>query len=436
METSASPAPEPGLFRDRDFRLLVAGQTASQLGSQVSAVAMSLVAVVTLHASSFEVGLIGAASTLAFVTVGLPAGAWCDRVRRRPVLVVSDVVRALALASVPVAALLRALTVGQLVLVALVTGVARVFFDVAYPSYLPSLVGRDRVLAGNATLETIRATGQVAGPGLGGFLVGIFAAAGVLWIDVVSYVVSAGSLALIRTPEAGPPATTAPRMARSIREGLGYVLRRPVLRATAAAGAMSNVAFAALGSVTFIFFVRDLHLSAGTIGIVMSAGALAAMAGAAAAPVLARRLGSARVVWLSLALTAPFPFLVPLAQPGRRVGLLFAGSAVAEFGQIVYAVTNLSLRQRICPDHMLGRVNATMRVLIMGALPLGGLAGGALGGVLGVRATIWAVTPLLALAFVPLLPPLWRVRDVTDLPAPGGEPRPEAPPAPTDASRA
>jgi MFS family permease len=206
-EPSPEPSgPVPTLFHDRDFRLLVAGQTASQLGSQVSAVAMSLVAVVTLRATPFEVGLIGAASTFAFVVVGLPAGAWSDRVRRRPLLIVADLVRGLSLASVPLAALLGALTVGQLVAVALVVGVARVFFDVAYPSYLPSLVGRNHVLTGNAALETIRATGQVAGPGLGGFLVGFLNAATVVWIDVISYFVSASSLALIRTPEPPPSA--------------------------------------------------------------------------------------------------------------------------------------------------------------------------------------------------------------------------------------
>jgi MFS family permease len=419
MDTTASPAQQPaGLLRSRDFRLLLAGQTVSQLGSQISAVAMSLVAVVTLHATPFEVGLVGAAATVAFAVIGLPAGAWCDRVRRRPVLVASELVRGLSLASVPLAALFGVLSVAQLVAVAFVVGVARVFFDVAYPSYLPSLVGGERVLAGNATLETVRATGQVAGPGLGGFLVGLLSAATVVWADVVSYVLSAAALASIRTPEPAPPGRSAARLRTRIREGLAFVLGEPVLRAIAVAGAMSNVAFAAVSAVMFVFLVRDLRLPPAAIGLILSGGSLAAMLGAAAAPLLARRFGSARIVWLSLAATAPFTLLVPLAQPGWRVGLFVAGSTLSELGQIVYSVTNLSLRQRICPGHLLGRMNATMRVLIMGTLPLGGLAGGALGEVFGVRAALWIIAPLLALSFVPLLGPLWRVREVTELARP------------------
>jgi MFS family permease len=407
--------PAPPLFLRRDFRLLVAGQTASQLGSQVSAVAMSLVAVVTLHATPVEVGVIGAASTVAFVVVGLPAGAWADRVRRRPLLIAADLVRGLAVASIPLAALFGALTVGQLVAVAFTVGVARVFFDVAYPSYLPSLVGRDGVLAGNATLETVRATGQVAGPGLGGALVGVFSAATVVWADAVSYVLSAVSLLAIRAPEPPPARSASSRVLPEIRAGLRFVFGRPVLRALATTSAVTNVTFAAISAVLFIFLVRDLRLPPGVIGLAMSAGALAALLGAAVAPALSRRLGSVRVVWVSLAATTPFNLLVPLARPGWGAGLWTAVAALSEFGQIVYAVTGLSLRQRICPDAMLGRMNATMRVLIMGAMPLGGLAGGILGDLAGVRATLWITAVPLALSFVPLLGPLRHARDLADL---------------------
>jgi MFS family permease len=146
-----SSSPSRSLFASRDFRLLLAGQTTSQLGAQVSGVALPLLAVVTLHATAFEVGMLGAASTLAFAVLGLPAGAWVDRVRRRPLLVASDVVRALLLATIPLAALLGLLSMWQLLVVSLLAGVARVFFDVGYRSYLPSVIGRDRVLAGTSS---------------------------------------------------------------------------------------------------------------------------------------------------------------------------------------------------------------------------------------------------------------------------------------------
>ncbi|MGH1550224.1 MFS transporter [Leifsonia poae] len=204
MTSSSSPS----LFASRDFRLLLAGQTTSQLGAQIAGVALPLLAVVTLHATPFEVGMLGAASTIAFAVLGLPAGAWIDRVRRRPVLIASDVVRALLLATIPLAALLGMLSMWQLLLVSLLTGVARVFFDVGYRSYLPAVIGREKVLAGNSSLEFVRASGQVAGPALGGVLVSLIGAASVLLVQAGTFAVSALCLVGIRAREEAP----APRL--------------------------------------------------------------------------------------------------------------------------------------------------------------------------------------------------------------------------------
>ncbi len=191
--------PTPALVAHRDFRLLLIGQTTSQFGAQVSAIAMPLLAVLTLNASPFEVGLIGAASTLAFALIGLPAGAWLDNLHRRPILIASDIIRAVLLATIPLAAFAGALTVTQLVVVALLTGFARVFFDVGYQSYIPTVIGKDQVLAGNSAMETIRASGQIIGPGLGGVLVGLIGAANVILVQAVTFVVSAASLIAIKT---------------------------------------------------------------------------------------------------------------------------------------------------------------------------------------------------------------------------------------------
>ncbi|MGR6921523.1 MFS transporter [[Actinomadura] parvosata] len=405
-------------FKRRDFRLLLFGQTTAQLGTQVSGVAVPLLAVVTLDASPLQLGLVTASGTVAFVLIGLPAGAWVDRWRRRPVLVGADLVRAVVLATVPLAAMFGVLGIWQLVVVSLLAGVARVFFDVGYQSYLPSVVGREGLLAGNSAMESIRAGGQVAGPGVGGWAVSVLGAANVVLVQAVTFAASAVSLLAVKTREPVPAASASAGLGAEIREGLVFVLRTPVLRATAITSAAGNFAFAVASAVSFVFMVRTLGLSPTGIGLVLAAGSVAALAGAALTPLLARRAGSARVIWLALAATGPVAMLSPLAGPGWAVGLLVVGTAAGELGQIVYAVTNVSLRQRLCPERMLGRVNATMRFLMMGLFPLGALLGGVLGEVAGARQALWVAAVVVLLSPLPVYAALRGVRDVEDL---GGE---------------
>ncbi|AQZ64800.1 major facilitator superfamily MFS_1 [[Actinomadura] parvosata subsp. kistnae] len=406
-------------FKRRDFRLLLFGQTTAQLGTQVSGVAVPLLAVVTLDASPLQLGLITASGTVAFAVIGLPAGAWVDRWRRRPVLVGADLARAVVLATVPLAAMLGVLGIWQLVVVSLLAGVARVFFDVGYQSYLPSVVGREGLLAGNSAMESIRAGGQVAGPGVGGWAVSVLGAANVVLVQAVTFAVSAVSLLAIKAPEPAPvpAASGSAGLGAEIKEGLVVVLRTPVLRATAITSAAGNFAFAIASAVSFVFMVRTLGLSPTGIGLVLAAGSVAALAGAALTPVLARCAGSARVIWLALAVTGPVAMLSPLAGRGWGVGLLVVGTAAGELGQIVYAVTNVSLRQRLCPERMLGRVNATMRFLMMGLFPLGALLGGVLGEVAGARQTLWVAAVVVLLSPLPVYAALRGVRDVEDLDA-------------------
>jgi MFS family permease len=404
------------LFRNRDFRLLLLGQTTSQLGAQVSGVAIPLLAALTLHASPLEFGLISASGTVAFALIGLPAGAWVDRWPRRPLLVASDVIRTLLLVSIPVAAWLGILTITQLVVVSLLSGFARVFFDVAYQSYLPAVVGQEGLLTGNSAMETVRATGQVAGPGLGGWLVAAAGAANVVLIQAVTFAVSALSLAAIRTRESAiPPREGRPRLRAEIKEGLLFVARTPLLRATAITSAAGNFAFAVASAVSFLFMLRTVGLSTIAIGIVLALGSLTVVAGAAWTPGLARRFGSARVIWLSLAVTGPVALLSPLAQRGWLTALLVIGMAAGEFGQIIYAITNVTLRQRLCPPEILGRVNATMRFLMMGLFPLGALLGGVLGELVGLRPTLLLAGGIIVASTVPVYRALRGVRDVEEL---------------------
>lgn len=424
--SSSSPASaSASLFAQHDFRLLLAGQTTSQLGAQVSGVAIPLLAVATLHASAFEVGLLGAASTVAFAVLGLPAGAWIDRVRRRPVLVASDLARAVLLATIPLAWMIGVLSVWHLLVVSLLVGVARVFFDVGYRSYLPAVIGREKVLAGNSSLEFVRASGQVAGPALGGVLVAAIGAALVVLVQAVTFAVSAACLLGIRAREARPGAVDGPstpgdgaprrRMRADIMEGLRFVFRTRVLRATAIASAISNFAFAVASAVNIVFLSRTLELPAAVIGIVIAVGSVTVMIGAAFTTRLAGAVGSARIIWLSLAVTAPLSLATAFAQPGWWTLLVVVGIAAGEFGQIVYSITNVSLRQQIVPDRILGRVNATMQVVVMGLFPVGAIIGGVLGELIGARWTVLAAGVLLLSC--PIL--LWRAlrgaRDVEDV---------------------
>ncbi|MFI9722114.1 MFS transporter [Streptomyces sp. NPDC052396] len=412
-------------LRNTDFRLLLAGASAGQLGAQVTVVALPLVAVVELHASALQTGALTAAETAAFLLVGLPAGAWVDRMRRLPVLIRADTVRAVAMASLPFAAWSGALTMAQLYLVALITGVATVFFDVAHQSYLPALLPREQLVAGNGALETVRSSAQVAGPGLGGGLVQAVGAPFALVADALGYLLSALFLRRIHTPEAAPvPPAAGTSLRAQVAEGLAFVFGNPILRMIACATAVANFFNAMLLAVQTVFLVRVLELPPGVLGLMMSASAVGGLAGALSAGALARMLGRARVIWLSTVVTGPFALLWPLAGHGAAAGWFALASAVVFFGAVVYNVAQVSFRQLLCPDALLGRMNATLRFMVWGTMPFGALAGGAIASAAGARAAVWVCAAGFLLVPLPLLlSPLRRLRD---LPQPAAVPRPEA----------
>lgn len=415
--TAAAPASTApgrrGLFFHRDFRRLWIGDAISQVGTQVSMLALPLVAVKTLHATAFEVGALTACETAAFLFVGLPAGAWCDRLRRRPVLILGDIGRAIALGSVPLAALLHGLTIGQLFVVALLTGVLTVFFDVAYQSYLPELVSREELVDGNGKLEATRATAQVAGPSIGGFLVQAITAPYAVFVDAVSYLWSAGWVSAIRAREPAPVPPPQRHLGKEIGEGLRFVLGHPILRKIAGCTGTANLFGAANSAILVVFLVRTVHLSAGGIGLLFSVGSVGGLLGAFLSGVFTRKVGQARAIWLSALVFAPAEFLVPMTHHDWRLALaattLFFGSA----GAVMYNVAQVSFRQAICPRPLLGRMNATMRFLVWGTMPLGGLLGGWLGTAFGLRNGLWIAA--VGAQFAPLwvlFSPLRRMRDV------------------------
>ncbi|GHF67709.1 MFS transporter [Kitasatospora xanthocidica] len=416
------PHPSPArLLGHRDFRLLLTGAAAAQTGSQVTLVALPLVAVMVLDATPFEVGLLTAAETAAFLLVGLPAGAWLDRMRKLPVLIRADLVRCVAVGSIPPAAALGVLTMPQLYLVALVTGVATVFFDVAHQSFLPAVLPREQLVGGNGALETVRSSAQIAGPGLGGGLVQLLGAPLAIVADALGYLASALLLARIKVEEPRPEPEPGRSLRAEVGEGVRFVLGHPLLRAIATATAVSNLFAAVLMAVQTVFWVRVLDLSPGVIGILLSTSAVGGLAGALCAGYLARRVGQARLIWLSTVVTAPFAVLWPLSGAGAGVVLFGLASGVVLFGAVAYNVAQVSFRQSVCPPELLGRMNATMRFLVWGTLPIGALGGGIVADSAGPRTALWLCAIGFLLVPVPLLlSPLRGMRDLPGGAAPGG----------------
>lgn len=389
--TNAPPRPMT-LWRHRDFLFLWGGQTVSEIGSQVTVLAVPLVAVLVLKASTIQVGLLTAAEVSGYLLVSLPAGAVVDRVAKRRLMIWCDAARLMVVGSVPVAAALGVLSLGQLYAVALISGVFGVFFSVAYPSYLPTLLTRDQLVDGNGKLGTTQSFAQVAGPGLGAALVGAFGAASALVADAASYAVSAAGLLAIHTPEphpARPASDERPRMRTEIREGLAYVVREPILIKAVAWSGSANFFVVMVEALGPLFLVRTLHVRPGYVGVLLALGAVGGVVGGLSAAALSRRLGSARVSWLSMTVFSLPGLLIPAAEPGWRVLLFAVGWMSWTFSSTVCAIALLSYRQAATPAYLLGRVNAAARWVNWGTLPLGGLAGGVLGSVLGVRTTLW-----------------------------------------------
>ncbi len=397
----------------RDFRRLWTGDAMSQFGTNVTAVALPLLAVTGLHATPFQVGLLTTFEQLAFLAIGLPAGAWVDRMRRRNVMVVADLVRAVALGTIPAAAVFGMLSLNQLYGVVLLTGCMTVFFDVSYQSYLPFLVGRDRLVEGNAKLEGTQSVAVLAGPGVGGLLVQLLTAPYTIILDAASYLWSALWIGAISHREPKPQHDTHAGLIHQIRKGLIFVLKNPMLRAIAGTTATSNLFTTAGQSMLIVLLARHLGLPAGVIGVLMSIGAVGGVLGAVTAGRLANRIGHGRIIWASLAVTSPLTLIQPFLQRDWTLGVFAAFQVVIFAGIVIYNVTQVSFRQQLCPEHLLGRMNATMRFFVWGAMPLGGLLGGILGDTIGIRPTL-LVTGLGALtAFLwAYLSPLRSTRDL------------------------
>ena len=381
------------IWRNRNFAHLWWAESISQLGSQVSLLALPLVAITVLHASTFAVGALTAVEFAPFVLFGLPAGAIVDRLPRRPILIVSDLGRAVALATVPIAHAFGVLSYAQLLVVVFTTGSLTVFFDVAYMSILPALVARDQIVEGNARLEVSRSSAQLAGPAVGGLLVQAIGAASAVTADAVSFVGSAILIRGIRAAEAlvervDDGASPLRALGREIREGLRYVMGHRVLRMIAGSTATSNFFSSMMTAVFLLYAVRERHYSAGLVGAVFAIGNVGPLVAAVSSAAINRALTLGRVIWMGMLLGSLAWLLLGLAPTQHSFAYFAVAWLLFGFGGTVYNIAQVSLRQAITPPRLQGRMNASMRFMVWGTMPFGSLAGGALGTAIGLRPTL------------------------------------------------
>ncbi|HYL40957.1 MAG TPA: MFS transporter [Candidatus Binatus sp.] len=412
----------PSLWRHADFMKLWAGQTVSELGSVVTRTAMPLVALYLLGAGPFQMAGLVVAASLAVLLVGFFAGAWVDRLRRRPLLIGADVLRAGLLLSIPVAYAANVLRIEQLYAVVFLEGCLGALFDAAYPAYVPSLIGVERVVDGNSKLATSSSLAEIGGPGLGGALVQFITAPLAILVDAISFAVSAVSLLLIRSPEPPRPVrASATRIREEIVEGLNLVRRHPVLVPLTLRSVIAHVAGSFYGVLYTLYLINDLRLSPLLFGIVVSAGGVGSLVGSVFASRAIGRLGFGRSIIWAAAGASVIGALTPLAGGPLLLAttMVFLPQLIGDGLQTIEGVAELSLIQSVVPDRLLGRVNATLEVFSHGiAYPLGALLAASLAGIIGVRGGIalgWAGMAVSILLLV--LSPLPRIRQPSDVAA-------------------
>lgn len=381
-------AAQANLWRHLNFRRLWIGETVSQFGSAVTGIALPLAALLVLKASTFQVGLLAAFESVAWLLVGLPSGAWVDRMRLRVVLIVNDLIRLVALGSIPVAYACGVLTIGQLYVVALVTSASTVFFDVAYQSYLPQLVGREALVGGNARLQAGESVAQVTAPVLGGGLVQALTAPYAVVVDALSFLWSAVWVGRITARFPRPERRPDSHLIREIGEGLRFVVGHRLLRSIAMCTSSANLFSSIISALIYVLLARQLHVSAGVIGLLNAAPAIGGFLGSLVASRLARRFGQGPTIWVSALLFAAPALVLPFVHRDWTLVLMVVAQTLLWGSCVVYNITQVSFRQALCPPELMGRMNATIRFLVWGTMPLGALLGGVLGSSLGVRTTI------------------------------------------------
>ena len=386
--------PVSKLWANPDFIKLWVGQTVSKFGTHITSAAMAATAVLVLQATPAQMGLLGAFAGLPVLLFSLLAGVWVDRLRRKPILIIADLGRAFILLSIPLAALLGTLSMAQLYVVAGLVGVLTVLYNVADQSFLPAVVARDKLVEANARIGASDALAEIAGPSLGGILVQWLSAPYAIFVDAGSYLFSATSLGLIRAPEPLPAPRERPHLWREMAEGLRIVVHQPVLRALMGTTATYRFFGSFIGTIYWLFLVRDLGLPPAIVGVSIGIGGVGAFIGTLVAERITRRFGVGRTLIGSL-IIVPLGsglLLLPITEWSVSMvsGLFFVMQLMGDIFWSVFFINVISLRQAIIPAHMLGRASASLDFVGEGTTPLGALVGGVVATVIGARWT-WLV---------------------------------------------
>jgi len=402
------------LWRHADFIKLWAGQTISVVGSQVTVLALPTIAIRQLQATPAQVGLLGSLQRLAFPILALLAGVWIDRVRRRPLMIAADGLRAAALLSIPLVAAVGALTLLQLYAVAALLGIGTVIFDIAYLAYVPTLVGRADLLEANTKLEVSFSGSYLTGPALAGGLIQLVGAAQAMLADAFSFLVSVATIAWIRQPEPSPRVEGHPRVSvlADVRDGVRLVFGNPILRSMAVMLTVGAVGFHLAEPAFYLFAYRNLRITPAALGLVFAAGGVGAVIGALLVGTVVRRLGLGTTLTVTIIGVGIGFILWPLALVAAPLAVLMGAEFLVGVCDSMYNVSQVSLRQSVTPDHLQGRMTATLRTMFWGAWPLANLAGGILAGVVGAPLTI-VIGGLIGMAsaLIVVFGPLGRLRD-------------------------
>jgi predicted MFS family arabinose efflux permease len=402
------------LWRDRNFLTMWSGQALSQFGEQISLLGIPVLAVVLLHSTAFEVGVLNASGLAAFLLIGLPAGAWIDRMRKRHVMIAADIARALALASIPMLWALGMLHIWQLYAVAFVIGVATVFFDVSYQSLTPSLVRPQQIAEANGKLEATAQVAHLTGPAIAGWLIGIVSAPFAMITTAGTYVASFVALSFTRDREQLRPAHEHEPLMHEIGEGLRWVFGNPALRRIVATTGTSNLFNTISVTMLPLFLLREIGMTPQAMGLILSLGAVGGVLGAIATPHIVRRVGEGPAIPLSAVAFSVVAEFLPIAAMVPQIAFpLLVGQGFVSFFVLVYNITQVTFRQRITPPRLLGRMNASIRFVVWGVMPIASLAAGALGTWLGIIPTMWigALGQLASAVFV-ATGPFWAMRQL------------------------
>jgi MFS family permease len=415
--------PQGGLWSHPDFVKLWTGQSISEVGSQVSQLALPWLAAVGLHASPFQFSLLGVLGFMPFILFALPAGVWVDRLRRRYILIVGDAARAVLLILIPVLWATHELRIWHLLVLQFVIGVFTVFFDVAYQSYLPALVEREHLIDGNSKIQLTASIAQVGGPNLSGVLIAAITAPYAIVVDAASFVVSSVFMISMGHREEPPKydaSNPRPKMWPQVKEGLDWVVKHPWLRAIAACTGTSNFFSSTAFSVVLLYMVRVLHLSAYAVAAVFAVTSVGSIVASLCTGRLNKWLGVGPTIVWSILVSSVAAIGYPLAPKSFPLPLLMIAGVGFGFGAVAYNITQVSLRQAITPERLQGRMNAAMRWIVWGTIPLGTLFGGGLATWFSLRTAIWVGSVGQMAAFLPVT--MGSLKRVREMPEPVAEP--------------